>query len=226
MGKPFILIEESALGGWQKLTGSLAGSQKEIDGLRLRVKELTIDQNRLSVCLEENESLKKLLGAPLPSSWKFLPAKVIGNDGRLRLNVGKEQGVMKETIVVSENFLVGKVAEVGEHDSKIILPTTAGAKIPVAIKSIFGNGKNGEIVGRGLLLGGGKLDLVLDRVLQEEKIKKGDLVVSLGDSGWEPDLVIGQVGEILSQPVDIWQKAEVIPLLNYQKLREVYVVIK
>lgn len=228
-------IEENIWGGWQKLTGSFATSswyfsrksyQKQIDDLQLRVKQLTVDQGALFSCREENASLKKLLGAPLPSSWKFLPAKVVGNDGGLRINVGRKQGVMEGAIVVSENFLVGRVVEVREYDSRVILPIMAGAKIPVAIRSISGNGQNGEIVARGLLLGQGKLDLILDRVLQEEKIQKGDLVVSLGDSGWEPDLVIGQVGQILSQPVDIWQKAEVIPLLNYQRLKEVYVVIK
>jgi len=191
---------------------------KEIAELREENWRLVVDQNALSLCLEENEQMRKLLGAPLPAKWKFLPAKVVGIGEEMRVDKGEKDGVETGMMVVEENILVGKVKSVSERSSIILLPTTPGQKIPVLIKR---PGKGG-VQARGILEASG--GLILSWVLQSEDIQKGDLVVTGGED-WLPDLLVGLISEVLPKSAEIYQKARVKPLVEYDKLRMVFVII-
>jgi len=139
----------------------------------------------------------------------------------MRIDLGRKDGVEKGMTVVTENIYVGQIISVGERDSLVQLPNDPNSKIPVAIKQPGSPG----IHARGLLVGqfGGKL--VLDRVLQEEDIRQGDLVVTSGEEGYLPDLVIGQIKEVLPGTAEIYQQAIVSPLIDYSSLRFVFLVI-
>ncbi|MFH1289401.1 MAG: hypothetical protein ABIH88_01635, partial [Patescibacteria group bacterium] len=63
---PFVFLEEKI---YKQKKKDL--SQEE---LKEALRVLAVDANKLSLCLGENEHLKKLLGAPLPSSWHFVMA--------------------------------------------------------------------------------------------------------------------------------------------------------
>lgn len=197
------------------------GQKKEEELMRLegQVRQLSAASSQLSTCLEENEAMRRLLGAPLPPSWKFLPAKVVGVSEKMRIDKGAKAGVQEGSMVVYENILVGKVIRVGEYDSLVQLPTDPTSKIPSLVR------KPGEkgIRARGLLIGqlGG---LLLDRVLQEEDLGRGDQVLTGGEEGWLPDLVIGQIEEVLPGTAALYQKAKVTPLVDYGNLRTVFVV--
>jgi len=194
--------------------------EKEVGRLQLELQRLAFEQNQLSSCLEENERMRKLLGAPLPAKWKFLPAKVIGGGEKIRIDKGEKDGVKKGMIVVAENILVGKVVETSKESSLLETPLTPKISLPVVIKRPGGKG----IQARGILkpVGG---SLILGEVLQSEDIQKGDLVVSGGDENWPADLLIGQITDVLPKSAEVYQKARVKPLLEYDKLRIVFVVI-
>lgn len=208
--KPFLAVEEKI---YNFRFFVCQEDQKEL-------RHTLVEQSQLSLCLEENEKLRKLLGAPLPPTWKFLPAKVIGLTEYLKINQGEKEGVGEKMMVISENILVGQVVMVEAHDSFVQLPTAQAGKIPVIIR------KSGEkgIQARGILEGhsGG---LLLDKVLQAEDIRQGDLVVTAGGEDWLPDLLIGQIDEVLVESAAVYKKARVTPLLDYQQLRLVFVVL-
>ena len=199
----------------------------ELTGLQIELQRLVVDQNALSSCLEENAQMRRLLGAPLPAKWKFLPAMVVGLSEQMRIDKGEKDNVLPGMMVVSENILVGKIISVGQDYSLVQLPVTPGVKIPVMIKSSDSSG----IKARGLLVGQYGNNLILDRVLQEEEINKGDIVTTSGEGlpagrqGWLPDLVIGQISEVLPKSAEIFQKAQVKPLVDYNELRIVFIVI-
>lgn len=201
---------------------SRQGRDQELIRLQANLRQLAVDQNQLITCLEENQHLKKLLGASLPPQWKFLDAKVIGLTEKMHLNRGKKEGVKEGMMVISENILVGKVVSLGENDSLVQLINDPNSKVPVIIKQVGESGPQA----RGLLTGqfGGKL--ILNRVLQNEDIRKGDLVVTNGEADWLPDLLIGQIEEVLPKSAEVYQKAVVSPLINYQELRIVFVVFQ
>jgi len=224
--KPILKTEEKIYGlkiwGEKQIGPIFRGKslEKEVGRLQLELQRLAVDQNKLSSCLEENEQMRKLLGAPLSPKWKFLPAKVIGGGEKLRIDKGEKDGVKKGMIVVSENILVGRVEEVGQASSLLEIPLTPKSSLPVVVKRPGGKG----IQARGILrpVGG---NLILSEVLQSEDIQKGDLVVSGGDENWPADLLIGQISDVLAKSAEIYQKARVKPLLEYDKLRIVFVVI-
>jgi len=201
---------------------NLGKSDQRMIELQGRLRQLAIDQNQLATCLEENEHLKKLLGAPLPSDWQFKMARVVGLTEKMRIDLGVRDEVKKGMTVVSENIYVGQVVMVGERDSLVQLPTDPNSKIPVVIKPPGASG----IQARGLLVGqfGGKL--LLNQVLQEEKLYQGDLVVTSGEEGYLPDLVIGQIQEVRKGTAEVYQQAIVSPLIDYSSLRFVFLVLK
>jgi len=194
--------------------------EKEVGRLQVELQRLAVEQNQLSSCLEENERMQKLLGAPLPPKWKFLPAKVTGVGEKIRIDKGEKDGVKKGMIVVSENILVGRVVEISEETSLLETPFTPKVSLPVVVKRAGGKG----IQARGILRSVGE-NLILSEVLQSEDIQKGDLVVTGGDENWPADLLIGQISDVLPKSAEVYQKARVKPLLEYNKLRIVFVVI-
>jgi rod shape-determining protein MreC len=231
--KPKEFLEKPILGAEEKIYGLKIWSEeqlgpifrgkaleKEVGRLQLELQRLAFEQNQLSSCLEENERLRKLLGAPLPPKWKFLPAKVIGSGEKIRIDKGEKDGVKKGMIVVSENILVGRVVEVSNGSSLLETPLTPKVSLPVVIKRA---GEKG-IQGRGILRSVGE-SLILGEVLQSEDIQKGDLVVSGGDENWPADLLVGQIADVLPKSAEVYQKARVKPLLEYDKLRIIFVVI-
>jgi len=212
--KPFLAIEEKTYG----LTSSSKKAAK-IQQLEVRVGQLAVEQNQLMVCREENASLRRMLGAPLPAQWNFLPAKVIGFSQHLKIEQGTKDGVELGMMVVNEGLLVGRVETVRQHFS--LLQTPFSSRIPVLVRCSSERSSHAQ----GLLVGYSD-ELVLEKVLQEEDLAVGDLVVTNGQSDWLADLVIGEVEEVLSKPVDVHKKARVKPLLNYDKLKTVFVVIE
>ncbi|MGB9911711.1 MAG: rod shape-determining protein MreC [Microgenomates group bacterium] len=193
---------------------------QKIQKLEEELRRLSSEENQLAICQEENESMKKLLGAPLPPSWKFLPAKLVGEGGKLKIDKGEKDGVKKEMPVIWENILVGKIEEEGEDFSFLVTPKSLGVKIPVIVRRPNQRG----IQAKGVLFSQGG-EIILDRVLQSEDIKEGDLVVSNGD-GWPTDILIGKISQVLPFSAEIYRQAKVNLLVDYSKLRTVFVVIK
>jgi rod shape-determining protein MreC len=196
--------------------------EKNIFLLEGKLRQLAVEQNQLSTCLEENEKTKKLLGSPLPAKWQFLEARIVSQTEPFKINKGKAYGVVEGMMVISENILIGKVISVEESFSVIEKIDSPSLKIPVVIKKPG----QGAVQARGLLSGQYKNKLFLDRVLQGEMIQKGDLVVTSGEEGWLPDLLIGQIEEVVPKSAELYQRAQVSSLLDLSQLRIVFVVIK
>ena len=232
--RPILDVEKVIFSGYQKSLGlktyfaTLKSKDEQIFQLQGRLSQLALEQNQLSSCLEENEKIKKLLGAPLPPQWKFLEARVMGIAEKMRIDKGQKDGVKEGMMVISENILIGRVIKVNENDSLVQLLTDNDLKMPVLVKKP--NADKTQAVGgpqaRGLLLGRGGESLILDRVLQSEDIQKGDLVVTSGEENWLPDLLIGQIIDVAPKSAEVYQKAKVSPLVDYPKLRIVFIIIK
>lgn len=232
--KPLLPIEKVLLSTYQKGAGwttyfaTLKAKDQQIFQLQGRLNQLALEQNQLSSCLEENEKIKKLLSSPLPAQWRFMEARVVGLTEKMRIDRGQKDGVKEGMMVVSENILVGKVIKVNENDALVQLLSDVSLKMPVLVKKPSPDKTKavGGIQARGLLLGQGGEKLLLDRVLQSEDIQKGDLVVTVGEEGWLPDLLVGQIVDVAPKTAEVYQKARVSPLIDYQNLRIVFIIIQ
>jgi len=232
--KPIQPLERNLLLTYQKSTSwttyfsTLKAKDQQIFQLQGQLNQLALQQNQLSSCLEENEKIKKLLGSPLPAQWRFMEARVMGMTEKMRIDKGQKDGVREGMMIVSENILVGKVIKANENDALIQLLSDANTKIPVLVKKPSPDKTKavGGVQARGLLSGQGGEKLLLDRVLQSEDIQKGDLVVTAGKEGWLPDLLAGQIVDVAPKSAEVYQKARVSPLVETQKLRIVFIILK
>jgi len=228
LARPLNWLEGKTLVGWQSLQNNFSNlgktqeEQKKILLLEGRLRQLAVEQNQLSLCQEENEKIKKLLGASLSAKWQFMEAKVIGINEKMKIDKGAKAGLQPGMTVVSENVLLGKIETVVDNESSIQMVYEPNLKIPVVVK----RPNQAGVQARGLLTGQYKSKMILDRVLQAEDLQKGDIVTTSGEEGWLPDLVIGQIEEVMPKSAEVYQKAQVSGLLDYQQLRIVFVVVK
>ena len=175
--------------------------------------ELTLEQLK-----SENTAMRKLLGAPLPPNWQFIPASVldVGNDGIIMVDQGSNSGLKENQIVIFENALVGRIFKVDPNLSKVMLPINRDSQIQAKIIKTD-------------IKGVAKLDLnhllVLDEVLQEKLLVSGQIVVTSGKDGIYPEnLLIAKIESIEKDEAQVYQKAILKPLLDYQNLETVFVV--
>ena len=89
--RPIYLVNQSVTHSVKSVTSGNNGQQ--IIELQTQLRQLAVEQNQLATCLEENEHLKKLLGAPLPPGWKFKMARVVGVTEKMRLDKGEKDGL-------------------------------------------------------------------------------------------------------------------------------------
>lgn len=177
---------------------------EKISQLNDKVASLSAEVASRQALEEENRQLRRLLGAPLASSWKFSPARVVvrGSD-RLTVHMNGELPEGTPAIIPSEKggVLVGKLERRLGQEAEVILPTHPESKIPVFTRSL----SEGPRVATGIVIGGE--GAVLDQVLTGESLKEGHLVFTSGDGGLPPDLLVGRVEEVLPAEGQAWQKA-------------------
>ncbi len=163
----------------------------------------------------ENQSFRELLNVKADPALTFVTARVISDAGgtfvkSVLLPVGIQDKVQKGNAVMSGHGLVGRVTEVGQSSSRVLLVTDLNSRIPVILqntrtKAILA-GKNQEL-------------MKLERLPPDSGMTVGTRVITSGDGGQlPPDLPIGT---IVSTGADgVWVK----PLSDIDRLTRVQVV--
>lgn len=177
-------------------------------------RELDVLKSRVQFLEEENNSLRKQLEAPLPPSWDFIPAYVLGKDRYLILDKGSMNGVSKDMVVISQTQILGKIAGVTPTTSQMMFLWDPDLKTPA---------KTNKNV-RGLLVGAFGNRIVLSRVLQKEPLNNLDLVLTSGEEEFPPNLIVGKVEEVIAKAEEVYKEAHVTPLIDYDKLQNVFIV--
>jgi rod shape-determining protein MreC len=173
-----------------KDTGQLqrqnAELKAEIDRLRLRL--TAVDE-----LARENREFRSLLGIKLAEEGKHIAARVIADPGgpyvrTVLIRAGHREGVRKGRAVVTAEGLVGRVTEVGEFTSRVMLITDVNSRIAVLIGG----------AGERAIMSGANSDLPrLLHVSRTAAIARGDRVVTSGHDGiLPPGIPVGEVAEI------------------------------
>ena len=190
---------------------------REIEYLKQRNRELSVETARVRQLLEENESLKKQFAALGQESQTLLPARVLSFSRYLLLDKGTEDQVAKGQLVIFDKILVGRVIEVQEHSAKVILPNDPEEKIIVVTT------KNRA---KGVLKGSFNRDLILDQVLQKEKIEPEETIETAGGDNFQKGVLIGKITQVGGEKSDVFQWARAESLLEFNKLTNVFIKIK
>jgi rod shape-determining protein MreC len=165
----------------------------------------------------ENESLRALLNVAPSPRVSFISAPVIADasSGFVRGVIalaGRQHGVVKGQAAMVGNGMVGRVQDVGERVSRIMLLTDINSRLPVLIE---------RTRDQAVLSGNNSDQPDVNYLPRDADIKIGDHVVTSGIGGaFPPGLPIGEVAEIADgkvyvQPFADLGRLEFIRMVDY-----------
>lgn len=187
-----------------------------IADLEARLRERVVEGNELVKLRQENEQMRRLLGAELPPDWKFTPVRVLGVSGGTMVVFGGENvGISTGMSVVVEEVFVGLVEQVSETKAVVRLPSSGKSRVAGSLV---------EKSTQGIIAGTGD-GVELTSVLVEDELEVGDVVETAGVDEAAAQLLVGRVVEVRGQASDVHKIAKVEPLVDYGKLETVFVIV-
>lgn len=178
----------SAIGGY------FAAGSKNVE-LRREVEQARVKLAEAQAVAEENRRLKDLLGLARQDPKPVAVATMIGSTSSstrrfATISVGAARGVAVGMPVRSPLGLIGRVLEVGESTSRVLLVTDAESVVPVRRAS---DGVAAFATGRV----DGMLQLRLIN-LGINPLKRGDVIVTSGSGGlYRPGIAVAVVDKLL-----------------------------
>jgi rod shape-determining protein MreC len=201
----------------------LVDLKKENSFFKDQTEKLEIENQLLREQSIENKRLRELLSFKKRFAYKILPAETIGRDPSswfktILIDKGKKDGVMRGSGVITPKGVVGKVINVSNNTSKVLLITDVNSSFDAVVK------RSRE---RGVVEGYSENSCKLSYVLKTEDIKAGDVIVSSGLHNIYPKgVLIGAVSNIIKNKSGFFQFVEIRPSVNFSKLNEVLIVLK
>jgi rod shape-determining protein MreC len=213
--------------------GELAQTARDLRGLRQRNEDLEAENARLlleNVRLREVEAeaviLRDLLTfAKANPSFEIQGAHVVGRvisqepsnlKSYLTLDVGRDEQVDRNMPVVTDRGLVGRISEVGNGWSRVLLITDVSSSVNALTQSTRAAGLiQGQVDG----------SLVMRAIPQADTVSVGDTVFTSGLGGNFPrQILVGQITEVERRDSDLYQTATVQPTVDFGRLEAVLVV--
>ena len=200
-------------------------SDLRAENLRLReqVDKLVGDTSRLSDLERENQELREQLGLKREKpSLEWMSAQVIYSDPSnlvqsVTINLGKREGLREGLTVMTPRGLVGRIVQVNQNTSKVLLITDASSSVSAVIEGLRA---------KGVINGQRRQVLSMKHIPQSESFRTGDKVVTSGVGGVFPDgILIGRIAGVIRKDVDMFQQAEVEPEVDFSRLDRLLVVI-
>jgi len=173
-------------------------------------------QSTARLLAQENIVLRDLLHTQPEPGITYVSGRIIGDSGgpfirAVILNAGKRDGLKSGVAVVTGDGLVGRIVEVGERSSRVLLLTDLNSKIPVVVE-------NSRY--RAILSGNNSENLFLNFLPENEEVKLADRIVTSGHGGLFPaGLPVGEVTKINGNI------AEVTPYVRLDQLEFVRILL-
>jgi rod shape-determining protein MreC len=202
---------------------------QEIDDLKKEAAALAIDSAYCLEVAEENDRLRSQLNFSSSNNFKILLANIVAKESAwlvsnassrdVIINKGRLDGLRPDLGVVSEEgIIIGKIVEVKDSSSLVCLTTSPGCQLAVSLQN--------ENKTQGLTDGRLGLTIEMNYIPQLDKINIGDTVISSSLNDSIPrGLVVGRITSVRSESNEVWQSANIEPLLNFSNLSVVSVII-
>ena len=187
----------------------------EPDSLEESYKNLLIDNTKLKYLEDENKELRELLDFSQKKNYTLKVANILSRDelnkNILIIDIGKNKNIKEgEAVVISNGIIIGKVIEVNSITSKIRLLTDKKSTLAIKI---------GEESVSGILTGSLGLGMYLEYIPQEQDIKINNLILTSNlNENIPANLLIGKIEKIEFEKDDIFKKALISPLIDYNTL--------
>ena len=183
----------SAIANSVSFVRDLTNIRAENDRLRAENQRLAHWHTVATKLAGENTVLHQQLNYIPEPDPAFITARVIGDvasgyDQSLLLGAGTHDGVRKGQAVMSGEYLVGYIAQVSEHVSRLLLLNDINAHLPVVVDSTHT---------RAILSGDNRDMPRLDYLSGNSNIQVGDLVVtSASGAAFPPGLTVGTIAGV------------------------------
>jgi len=205
-----------------ELITEIKNLKREKEELKLKIQELIAQNLSLKELEKENKVLREALGIGLEKEFKLSLAEVVSKDisqDSILINKGSKDGIANNSpVITQQKTLVGKIGEVYENFSRVILISNKESSFDAKISD-----PENDI--SGVVNGKGNLQLFLDFVPQEKEIKEGDFIVTTSLGGIFPKgLLVGQIGKVLRSDIEPFQQAKIRPAFDIRELETVFII--
>ena len=224
----FVKQGASDLMNFKKNSNKMRELEKENEELKAKV----IDLNSKSAKLESLEDLKKSLNYVSTDRMKSIVSGSVieKNDGNwyesFVLNVGKNDGVEKNSIVINGKGLVGIVYEVSGNSCKAISMLDSKSAVSfkivnnIAAKGVISTstsaGKEKAYEANGYLNG-----YMFD---SDYEVVQGDIIVTSGMGLYPEDIPIGEVEKVIDDKNKSLKSVVIKPYVNFKDVNDVMII--
>ena len=200
----------------------LRGVRAENRSLKAQIERMSLEQVRTSQDADQARRLQALLAFKEQFISKTMAAQVIGSSGSelsrsVYIDKGEHDGIKPDMAVITADGIVGKVLRVYGSTSLVLLidDQTSGV---------------GAILDKtrlqGILRGTPSGEVMLEKVMSDETVPAGELVLTSGGDGIFPKgLLVGRVTKV-SPGNELFLNIRVRPAADLSRLEEVLVVTK
>ena len=200
----------------------MRGVRAENRDLKQQIEQMRIERVRLSQDADQARRLQALLAFKEQFISQTMAAQVIGSTGSeqsraIYLDKGEKDNIKVDMAVITADGIVGKVLRVFRGTSLVLLISDQTSGVGAILeKSRL----------QGILRGMPSGEVALERVMSDEQVPAGELVLtSGGDRIFPKGLPIGRVAQVTTGG-DFFLNIHVKPSADLSKLEEVLIVTK
>ena len=218
--------------GWAYLSDLLdaKSENKELRKENEELRRLAIANQTAAQEIARLEEFATYVSGPkYPTDFNPIVATVVRRPSNpfnqeIMIAAGKDDGVVKNAPVITDDGLVGLVTDVTGDGAKVTLITDQNSAVTA---SILEGGAWGIVEA-----GSSASSLVLDGVGKDELVEAGNLVVTAGwttrklESLYPPGIAIGTVESVGQQDVDLYKRVQVTPFVDFDSLSAVIVLVE
>jgi rod shape-determining protein MreC len=198
---------------------------REEENLRLKAEldKLLRERQKYEEAFLENKRLKEILSLKEKEHRYVTSARVIARgpdqwSNTFVLDKGLPAGIQKDMTAITTKGLVGKISEVSNSYSYLLLLTDINFSATVRLQ---------ERRMEGIISGTGLRKCQLKYIPYDEEVKKGDVLITSGlDSLFPKGIPVGYVSKVDKKGSGLFQNIEVTPFVNNRSIEEVAIITR
>ncbi|HEY6302291.1 MAG TPA: rod shape-determining protein MreC [Terriglobales bacterium] len=200
----------------------LRGVRAENRNLKLQIERMSLEQVRMSQDADQARRLQALLAFKEQFISQTMAAQVIGSSGSelsrsVYIDKGESNGIKPDMAVITADGIVGKVLRAYGSTSLVLLINDQTSGVGALLD---------KTRLQGILRGTPSGEVVLEKVMSDETVPAGEMILTSGGDGIFPKgLLVGRVTKV-APGSDLFLNIRVRPAADLSKLEEVLVVTK
>jgi rod shape-determining protein MreC len=200
----------------------LRGVRAENRSLKQQIERMSLEQVRMSQDADQARRLQALLAFKEQFISQTMAAQVIGGSGSessrsVYIDKGESDGIKPDMAVITADGIVGKVLRVYGSSSLVLLINDQTSGVGALLD---------KTRLQGILRGTPSGEVVLEKVMSDEAVPAGEMVLTSGGDGIFPKgLLVGRVTKV-SPGSELFLNIRVRPAADLSRLEEVLVVTK